>query len=237
MSTDSRPGPRTSVLGILTGLGSLAIGVGLLRRSETAFGAVWSSLFVVLGLIVLLSYGLLLTKSAGSAHPAREVNCEGEPARFLPRHNRRTAAAMIILVLLGGWFLVMGVVGAIEENWLWPVLSALPVVYFLGFPVLAAVGRFRSGGVWLTPTRVVNEHFGLRTEIALADIATVMPRVNDVRIVPTDAAAVRHQRLTPRVWCARIRPGEIVITTDGITGGRDGLAAEVRDRAATAQGR
>ena len=237
LSTSWRPGPLASVLGILSALFSLSIGVALLQRSETAFGAVWSAFFMVSGLIILVSYGVLAVAARRPAPPAREVVLQGEPARFLARRTRRTAPSILAVGLLGGWFLVMGVVGAIEENWLWPVLAAFPAIYFLGIPVLAVMGRFRSGGVWLTPTRVVNEEHGLRTEIALAEVHEVLPHRAAVRIVPVDESAVHHRRLTPRMWCASVTPGKMIIPTEGVAGGSDGLAAEVRDRAGAARDR
>ncbi|MGY0388926.1 hypothetical protein ACWZJV_18320 [Nocardioides sp. WG-D5] len=203
---------------------------------DEPFIIVWSSLPIVLGLIVLIScVGLILAKrSRKPAHPARDTVLDNEPARFLPRRaHRGSVVSNIVLVLLGGWFLVMGVVGAVEENWLWPVLAAFPAAYFLGFPVLRAVGLFRLGGVWLTPTRIVNEQFGLRSEIAFSDVDTAMPRVDDVRVVPADPSAIHHTRRTPRLWCARLVPGEMLIL-DGIEGGIDGLAAEIRKRAEVA---
>lgn len=207
------------------------------RSHEDLFGAVWSALMLVLGVIVLISFvGLQLAKrSQVSPEPAREVTLGNERARLFARRSRAgTLAGNAVLVLLGGWFLVMGVVGAVEESWVWPVLAAFPAAYFLGFPVLRAVGLFRPGGVWLTPTRLVNEQFGLRSEIALSDVDTAMPRVGDVRVVPSDPSAVHHKRRTPRLWCARLVPGEMLIL-DGIEGGIDGLAAEIRERVEVAQ--
>ncbi|MER7556892.1 hypothetical protein ABTZ46_08120 [Nocardioides sp. NPDC126508] len=233
LSAKQTPGPLLSWLGLLTGLAVTGIGVGLVSRShEDLFGAVWSALMLVLGVIVLISFvGIQLAKrSQVSSEPARDVTFESERARFFARRSRPgTLAGNAVLVLLGGWFLVMGVVGA-EENWVWPVLAAFPAAYFLGFPVLRAVGLFRPGGVWLTPTRLVNEQFGLRSEIALSDVDTAMPRVDDVRVVPGDPSAIHHKRRTPRLWCARLVLGEMLIL-DGIEGGIDGLAAEIRARA------
>lgn len=239
MRTQQTPGPFLSAAGVIAGIASLGIGIGLVARNyERPFSLVWSSLFVVLGVIVLISYVTLVfsKRRLPPAEGARTVTLENESARFLPRRpNPGGAGGTTVLVLLGGWFLVMGVVGAIEENWLWPMLAAFPAAYFLGFPVLRALGLFRPGGVWLTPTRVVNEQFGLRSEIALSDVDTVMPRVDDVRVVPVDPSAVHHKRRIPRLWCARLVPGEMLIL-DGVEGGIDGLAAEIRNRVEATRG-
>lgn len=233
------PGPVLTGLGLLTGLAVTGIGVGLVvRNHDGLFETVWAALMLVLGVIVLISYiALMLAKrSKRTPEPARDVTFENERARFLARKAKPGAlAGQVVLVLLGGWFLVMGVAGAIEENWLWPVLAAFPAAYFLGVPVLGVVGLFRPGGVWLTPTRVVNEQYGLRTVIALSDVDTARPRVDDVNVVPVDPSAVHHKRRTPRLWCARLVPGELVIL-DGIDGGVEGLAAEIRGRSEAVRG-
>lgn len=169
------PAAVVRVLGPLTGLGSVAIGVGLVLDAESSFGVVWASLFVVLGVVVLLSFVAVLPvrprpATTGSVRGAgrgvgrdvgRDVVLDGEPAQFHPHPLERVRlAGLAALTLLGGWLVVMGVVGAVEETWLWAVLAAVPAAYLLGFPVLTVLGRARAGGWWLTPTRLVAEHHG-----------------------------------------------------------------------------
>jgi len=136
-----------------------------------------------------------------------------------------------VLTLLGGWFAVMGVVGALEESWLWPVLAAVPALYFLGIPVLAALGRLRPGGVWLTPTRVVDERLGRRSELPLDRVATVTPRTASVHVAPASPGTVVHRLLTPWPWRARTTE-DLVLVTDGLAWDSTALAAEVRAAAA-----
>lgn len=240
MSAQQTPGPILSGLSLVTGLAATGIGAGLVvRNHETLFGAVWSALMLDLGLIVLIScFGLFLAKRAQpSPEPAREVTFENERARFLARRaNPGTLASNVVLVLLGGWFLVMGIVGGVEENWIWPMLAAFPAAYFLGFPLLRVAGRFRSGGVWLTDTRIIDEHLGLRREIALANVKTAFDAFDGVQVKPLDPSAITYRRLTPRLWRARLVPGEMLIQTAGLAGGAEGFAAEVRERATAAQG-
>lgn len=233
------PGPVLTAVGLITGVGVTGIGIGLVARNyEEPFAAVWSSLFVLVGLICLISYvGLLLGKRVQPApRPPLDITFENEPARYLPRSaNPPAVAGSIVYVLLGGWFLVMGVVGAVEENWLWLVLAAFPAVYFLGFPVFQAVGRFRRGGVWLTETRIVDEHLGLRREIEFTNVKTAYDLLDAVRVELEDPSSIRYKRLTPRLWCARLVPGEMLIQANGLAGGPEGFAAEVRERAVAAQ--
>lgn len=233
LTAPARPGPLAAGLSLLVGLGAVALGVGLLRETESAFGATWASLFLVCGVVVLASLVTVLPAPSGPPPAPRQVTWEGEPARFFPRRNGRArSVGLAVLTLLGGWFAALGIVGAIEENWIWPVLAAVPAVYFLGFPVLAALGRFRAAGVWLTPTRVVDEQHGLRSELALAEVAVVTPRSQSVHVTPNEPAAVTRRRLTPWPWRARPRSTDLVIATDGVAGGSDGLAADVRAAAA-----
>lgn len=98
--------------GVVTGLVSCALGVGLVLEADTPFGRVWASVFVVFGAVSLL----------GALMSARPIDEHSRGAR---------AAALATLLLLAGWMVVVGVVGAVEENWLWPVLMALPAAYLL----------------------------------------------------------------------------------------------------------
>ena len=201
------------VLGLFAGVAAVAIGVALVRETDSAFGATWASLFVLLGVIVLVSLGTAASGAAPTASAAREVTWEGESARYYPRRpDRARLAGLVVLALLGSWFAVMGVVGAIEENWLWPVLAVVPAVYFLGFPVLAALGRFGSGGMWLSPTRVVDEHNGLRSELTLAAVETVTPRSESVHVTASSSSALTQRALTPWPWRARSRSGDLAAT-------------------------
>lgn len=217
---------------MLVGLAAVAIGVALVRDSETAFGATWASMFVVFGAIVLLSFVALLPVAARPAPGAQQVTWEGEPAQFHPhRADRSRIVGMTVLTLLGGWFAVMGVVGAVEEAWLWAVLAAVPATYFLGFPVLSALGRFRAGGWWLTPTRLVAERQGLRSELPLHEVGTVTPRPQGVHVAPVGSTTVSHRSLTPWPWRARARSADLVIPVDagGSPTASEDLAALLRE--------
>ncbi|GHJ61163.1 hypothetical protein NOK12_36810 [Nocardioides sp. OK12] len=228
-------GPAGRAAGLVTGTVALVLGVALVRRADSAFGTTWAALFLVLGLIVLVSSSGPLLDSSGPAPRPREVTWDGERATYRPRRaGRAWVASLGVLTLLGGWFAVMGTVGAVTENWLWPVLASVPAVYFLGFPVLALLGRFRVGGTWISATRVVDEHHGLRSELRLADVATAVQRGDSVRVTAAHPGAVTRHRLTPRPWRARPRSQDLEIVVDGPAAGGADLAAELTSAAAAA---
>lgn len=86
--------------------------MGGVLEADSAFGKAWASVFVVFGVVALL----------GAVSSARPV----EPGSA---GVRRTA--VLSLLLLAGWAAVVGVLGALEEGWIWPVVMALPTAYLL----------------------------------------------------------------------------------------------------------
>ena len=112
MSARPRIGPAALVLAVLTGLVACALGMGLALRAETAFGTAWAALFVIFGLIALISAVLA----------ARPVN---------PRSAGSRAVAVALLGLLASWCATAGIIGALQESWIWAPLMALPTTYLL----------------------------------------------------------------------------------------------------------
>lgn len=203
--------------------------MALLRDVSSWFAGVWSSLPLVCGVVMLISLLAVPRGVPRRALRARTVMWQDEPATFFPR---RTALVRVVLfgnlMPLGVWFAAMGISGGIEENWFWPVVSLVPAVYFLGFPVLHVLGRFRPGGTWITADRVVDEHFGLRTELRLRDVDTVIPRPDSVHLAPVTGVEVTHRALTPTWWRARRHDTDLVIRRDGEPAASRALADEVR---------
>ncbi|MDF1605138.1 hypothetical protein [Nocardioides sp. YIM 152315] len=233
LTARSAPGPVLLVLGLLAGAASIALGVGLLGRVETGFGAVWACGFVILGLIVLASAVATQPRWSRAAPPARDEVRAGEPTRFHPRRGGLpTATTFVVTGLLGAWFVAIGVTGAVERTWLWAVLALVPATYFSGFTILWAAGRFRPGGVRVTPTRVIDEHYGLRSELALADVAGMSPRSETLHLEPLEGVSPVHRRLTPRPWRARVTPGALVIRTGDLDSDGRTLVEELQRRLA-----
>ncbi len=222
------PGPVLTTLGVLTGLASLALGVGLLRRAESALGGVGAALFLVCALVVLNSYAGLLLARFVLPVPRREHPARGDVV--LTRLGTLHLIAQTNLLLLGGWFAALGVVGGVTESWGWAVLAVVPAVYFLAFPVLFVAGRFRPGGVRLTDTHVVDEHLGVRSELALADVLDLSQRPDEVVLTPRAAGDVRRTHLTPRPWRARVRGERMVLNARDLPGGSAALGDLLRAR-------
>lgn len=97
---------------VLAGLLAIGLGVGLVTEVESAFGRAWASAFVLFGVLSLL--GAVVASRA----PA--------PGSVLAR-----TIGAATLGLLGAWAGITGVVGAVEESWLWGVLLGVPAVYLL----------------------------------------------------------------------------------------------------------
>ena len=112
MSPPARVGKVSLGFGIATGIASSAVGVGLIAGAESAFGTVWSALFVVLGAVAII----------GVVVSSRRVD-RGHPVL------RRSAS--VTLVLLAAWCATAGVVGTIEESWVWGVMMAFPFAYLI----------------------------------------------------------------------------------------------------------
>lgn len=86
--------------------------MGLVLAADSAFGRAWASVFVVFGVVAVL----------GAIMASRPLEDGSRPAR---------ASALATLLLLAGWAAVVGVVGAVEESWLWPVMMGVPAAYLL----------------------------------------------------------------------------------------------------------
>lgn len=112
MNPPARVGKVSLGFGIAAGIASSAIGVGLIARAESAFGTVWSALFVVLGAVSIIGV-VAASRRAHRGHPVL----------------RRSAT--VTLVLLAAWCATAGVVGTIQENWIWGVLMAFPFAYLI----------------------------------------------------------------------------------------------------------
>ncbi|GAB2980381.1 hypothetical protein [Nocardioides montaniterrae] len=123
----NRPPLWTILLGLPVGAGVIAIGIALIGRSTTAVGTGWASLFVVLGVVLLLSDAALLA-----------------PDRAARRVDLRLVAGLLDLALLGAWSLAMAVIALGEHAPPAWVLLALALTAFLWGAAVVGVRRARA---------------------------------------------------------------------------------------------
>ncbi|PKH37470.1 hypothetical protein SAMN05192575_101452 [Nocardioides alpinus] len=103
-------GRVSAAFALVTGLAAAALGVGLVLESDSAFGRAWSAAFIVFGAVTVL----------GAVVASRPVGPESPGSRVI---------GLATLTLLGTWAAVTGIVGAVEESWLWGVLLGAFAVY------------------------------------------------------------------------------------------------------------
>lgn len=99
----------------------------------------------------------------------------GEPALLLPRATAPTAISSAVLVGLAATLAVGAVLAATELAWGLCVALALAAGWLVH---LAAPLRTASmaGGMWLTPSSIVDEYRGIRWDVAWEDVTGVEAR-------------------------------------------------------------
>lgn len=222
------PRPLLGAFGVLAGLFTLILGGALVARADSASGVVGASLFLFIGVMLLLAAVAVFAQSRRRRHPPAQVVLDGEPATFYRRPGGLVwVAGLLELAILGLWALAMAVAGAVDGQWFWPVVLSLPAAWLLGFGVFAAIGRLRPGGLWITPTRVVNDQAGVRSELPLAAVGEVRLKSGLVVVAPSVPDALRVDRL-PRPWSGRRGSAELTIDPTGLAVGATELAARLQ---------
>lgn len=224
-------------MGLVVAAFVISLGVALVRRSESPLGVVGSCFFLVAGAVTLLGFVVSRGPQEMKLTRCRDAHLDDEPAEMLQHGDWRFGVGMVGLLLLGGWCLALGIVGAIQETWGWLLLVALPVIYLLAVPVFVAFRLYRRSVTWLTPTRIVNEQFGVCAEIDLVDVDEVRPWSEEVHLDPVDPSCVRYRNRVPRPWRVKVKADEFLIPSDGIEGGAYEFAAELRRRVDAAKAR
>ncbi len=77
---------------------------------------------------------------------------------------------------------------------------------------------------------MVDEHLGVRSELALADVLDLSQRPDEVVLTPRAAGDVRRTHLTPRPWRARVRGERMVLNARDLPGGSAALGDLLRAR-------
>lgn len=233
MSNLRRPSALLTVLGLGGSLLAVVVGIAVLVRGSTAT-VVIGSLLATFGVAGVLSWtsrtvGARDAERAGgdvslSARPGR---IDGEDAILHPRAaSRAVVLAQAALALMGVWALVMIAWALLRGAPGWLVLLVPWAVLVLGGPVLAVAGRLTPGGVYVTPSRLVDVDRGARAEIALVDVEAVATRPGTLLIGPRRAGAVTVRR-TAGPWSRRPSTDPFVVETLGMVGGGAALAEHV----------
>lgn len=225
--TASKPPLWTIVLGFPLAVLLAVIGWALARQVETALGMVGAAFFFIIAVVLLVAdTSLLMTPPTGGE--VRTTEYDGEPARYFARATTpRDRAGLVVSFLLGAWLVALGIVGTVTHVWLW-IVALAPAALMLGAPLLALLGRYGAGGVWLTRTRVIDEYRGVRTQLARDEVRTAFDVLGDVEVQPEDPAAIRHELLVPRPWARKPATDALRIEATSIAGGAARLAEEIR---------
>lgn len=195
----------------------LGFGLGLVvaRWEESPPLVALGAFCGVAGLTVLgalpFRHGLL----GSPARPRLSTLPDGARATFLPRSRVSAVGAALLSGELGLLLLVWTALAARRpDGWLPAVLSAVAAIVFLSLPLFALTGRWRAGGVWLTPTRIVHRAFGVTSSARWADVEGVELAVLPPRV---HVRAAEQRYTTPYFRGGRLASaGELPLNLDGL---------------------
>lgn len=157
----------------------------------------------------------------------RSVELEEEPATFLARWRES-------LWFLSGFALVLGLSSAawavlafFDGNWGVVVLAGLPAVYFLSLPVFVLTGRFISGGLWLTPSRIVQRVSSVRSSVRWEDVTALGWGPEGLEVM---ARSSDQRHATPWFRAKKyVRPDRVVLNVQFMITGAGATMMLLRD--------
>lgn len=212
MTATSRLTAYLAAFGLLALLGVVLLVAGL---ASSAGLAVLGLFLLCVGAVAAYSVGSTLRRAA---HPLEPVltTVDGEPALFLPRWKRQAVVGVGSSLALGVPALAAGVLALTADRVVLGVVLMLVGLALLPVPLLALLGRWAPGGLWLTPTRLVHRTYTARSSTRWADVVDVsfdLPPVVHVRAAEQGYTVPFLRR------GVKITPGELVLdTTDLPTG-------------------
>ena len=181
VTPDPRSGAWRVFLMISAGLSGL-LGLLLLGYGLVGIGTGIGQTMVCFGLVLLVTAaGGVARERAERAHdrhpprPELATSPTGERALFLPRSSGRSRVAMGSLLGLAATALLGALFAALSEAWVGAVVLAVValLLFLVAAPGSAAAG---SGGLWLTPQRLVHLQDGVRWDLPWDDVSGVVPQ-------------------------------------------------------------
>jgi hypothetical protein len=146
--------------------------------------------FIVTAAVI---YGSLLFRARTPLPVARSVVIDDERALFLPRSQVAATANCVLAATMTLFFVGWGVALGLDRGWFAGLWVSIPGLVFLMLPVFALTGRWKAGGIWLTPTRLVHHAYGVRGWTTWDDIAKVDPPPVDTSVQRAPVSGV-HTR-------------------------------------------
>ena len=186
------------------------------------------------GFILCFGLSLMVGAIAGTAREVTERRLvrdpiqpglgrlpDGEQALLLPRASAPTAISSWAIVGYAAVLALGATLAAVHRSWGLAVVLAL-VVGWLGFAAAPHRIAGMAGGLWLSPTRIVDDYRGIRWEVPWDDCTGVDARSSRrVLVVVRRDRVPKLQRTGPRgrAW-KPIRAGNaLVIDTNHIAVG------------------
>ena len=159
---------------------------------------------------------------------------DGEQALLLPRATAPTAISSWLLVGVAAVVALGAVLAAVERSWVLAVVLGL-VAGWLGVTAAPHRTATMAGGLWLSPTRIVDDYRGVRWELTWQDATGVdahHPQRVLVAVRPDRVPRLERTGPRGRAW-KPIRAGNVLVIDTNHIAGASAHAGQLIDRALT----
>lgn len=153
--------------------------------------------------------------------PRLETLPDGEQALTLARATAPTSISSWGLLGFGVALALGAIFAALEQSWVLAVVVALAALWLMVTAVPHRASEM-AGGLWLTPTRLIDDYRGIRWELPWEGVTGV-----DAHRARRVLVSVRRDRLPPlertgprgRAWKPLVAGNVLKIDTDHLAGG------------------
>lgn len=238
MTAAARPDPRPGWLRALVASGlpiGTVAGVGMVAESVASLDQPGRRFGLCVGLLVLVGVAAGAAREVAERRIARTppqprpgTLPDGEQALLLPRATAPTRISSLALVGFAAVTALGAVLAAVGHGW----GLALVLTLVAGWLVLvAAPARVTAmaGGLWLTPTRIVDDHRGIRWEVRWEDVTGVdvgQPSRVLVAVRRDRAPSIRRTGPRGRAWNP-VRARNVLIVDAAHLAGGSALAGSL----------